>query len=297
MIRVIKTDLFRLFRTKAFYVYPIFVTVVMIVGLLFSKINSSSNVTVKIEYQSEMQIEEQESITAADENRDEDKGTVKVTFGWKQALESLYDSLMVFFLALTLMIFYTNESKNGFIKNSAGCVKDRMYMTFSKIVAGIVVLFIYIIEFAIISFIFSMLTAVLAGVKPEFVALTGNEAGNFWIFIGICLLAHIAIICILVFIYELTHSRAVGIVFGFLLAATLINQIIHGFVEVLQKNFGLLKEFDVGKYLMFENLLKAGDHGFDPSAYYPGTVTVMALIYTVLFGIMAAVVFKKKEVR
>ena len=32
MIKVLKTDLFRLFKSKAFYVYPIFILVIVILG-------------------------------------------------------------------------------------------------------------------------------------------------------------------------------------------------------------------------------------------------------------------------
>ena len=36
MLKIIKTDLFRLFRTKAFYVYPIFLVFVEIMSMCFS---------------------------------------------------------------------------------------------------------------------------------------------------------------------------------------------------------------------------------------------------------------------
>ena len=36
MIKILKTDLFRLFKSKAFYVYPIVVVIIMMIGMLFS---------------------------------------------------------------------------------------------------------------------------------------------------------------------------------------------------------------------------------------------------------------------
>ena len=127
MIRVLKTDFFRLFRTKAFYAYPIFLVIILtleltLMGIMTEKENVTDNDNgVTVEYYS------------ADENTDvqEDAAGAYTNFGIMDAFSSLSDGLLMLFLGITVVMFATSETRSGFNKNAAGCLNDRACMPLS----------------------------------------------------------------------------------------------------------------------------------------------------------------------
>ena len=106
MIKVFKTDLFRLFRTKAFYAFPVFIVIVMSLELMFTGIKKQEETA---SYTVETAVE-----TAA-----------YTEFGIRDMLGSVSDGLLLLFLGISAVMFATSESRNGFNKYAAGCVADR----------------------------------------------------------------------------------------------------------------------------------------------------------------------------
>ncbi len=269
MIKVLRTDFFRAFRTKAFYVFPIFVVFMCVMEMLFSASTVSSDGSV-VEY------------------------VVKsIEIGPDDLLADLYDGMLMLFLGIFLVIFCTDESKDGFLKNAAGTVARRAVMPISKMIVGIVTVFIYALEFAAIKTFFYWIMSLVQKVPMEYSALPAGDAGRYITFILLCVLVHVVIVVLLVLIHEVTHNRALGIVFIFIYAAELVDRLIVGFIGLLQSELGLLKGVKVSKYLMMFNILD----GYKGGNYAPLRLLIICLVWGILGGLAALVVSEKKDVR
>ena len=258
MLRVIRTDLYRLFRSKAFYVYPAFLVFLLSINTFFGP---------------------------ADE-------ALELTMGWEDIIMCTYDETLLF-MGIAFIIFVTCETRNGFVKNAVGCIKDRSYMVFSKILTGITIMVAYILEYAVLYLGFQFLKSVISGKKLVWKSIPEGNGVDFIKYVLICLLVDITILLVLELIHELTNSRAFGIVMAVILSSTLLEQLVHGIVELLQSSFGILKDFHVGQFLMIENI----SGGYKGSDYYPQAILILGLIYISLCTILSVTVLRKKDIR
>lgn len=287
MIKILKTDLFRLFKSKAFYVYPIVVVIIMMIGMLFS---------VNTDTKEEIVDDEQGGVVIKVYNPDADTENANnkyIFFGPTTIFESLYDGLMLMFLGIVLIIFSTCETRNGFVKNAVGCAVDRRYMPLSKMIIGVVIMVIYVIENIVITFIFNLFEALISGKSLKYQSLPDGDGSKFFGYLFMCILVHLAIIALLSFIHELTFSRALGIVLTVGLTTGLIEECAHGAVYLINYFFHILEGFNVGKYLLFENIAK----GYNSDNFHPEILPFMALIYLAIGALLAVKISQKKDVR
>ena len=284
MIKVFKTDLFRLFRSKTFYVFPIFVTVILIIELLFSAV-------VK-EAESEV-YNEDGSMTVSIDIKETPSEEQYEKFGISTLLESITDGTLLLFLGIALVIFATNESRNGFVKTAAGCVQDKGYMPLSKIAVGAVIVVIYTLEFAVLRFIFTAFTAAINGKSLKYVSLPEGDAGKFAGYILLCVLVHIAFSAMLMLMHEMFRSRAIGIVWIFLESTGLFAQLASALVVMLQTWFKILPDFNISNYLLMNNI----SDGYASKAFNPVILLIMSLIYIGCAGGAAMWMAKHRDVR
>ena len=297
MLRVLRTDLFRLFRSKCFYAYPVFLCITLILSLVFSVHESHTEETsndTRTEVtedadDGEFGIEIKVGIDDAGRNDDEKI----MTIGWKDLLEAMYDGMAIMFTTIVLIIFSTSETKRGFIKNAAGCVKDRAHMVLSKMIIGAVINVIYVIEYAVIAAISISLSAVISGRSLQWEGLPQGKAMENVGFYILCFCVNIAFITMILLIHEVFRSRSIGVVLAFILTSGLIEQMIHGCVYLIRQFFGILEDFNIGKYLLQENI----NEGFGKAAYFPENVGIMCLIYIFGCTILAVWVSRKKDIR
>ena len=182
MIKILKTDLFRLFKSKAFYVYPIVVVIIMMIGMLFS-VNTDTKEETVADEQGGVTIKvynpDADTENASDLSQDENAGKREkennkyIFFGPTTIFESLYDGLTLMFLGIVLIIFSTCETRNGYVKNAVGCAVDRRYMPLSKMIIGVVIMVIYVIENIVITFIFNLLEALISGKSLKYQPFNG----------------------------------------------------------------------------------------------------------------------------
>ena len=260
MIKVLRTDFYRALRTKAFYAFPIFVVLICIIEMCFSVSRVTADGVVQ-------------------------QVAVPVMIDAEALLAELHDGLLMTFLGLFLVIFCTDESKDGFLKNAAGRVSRRAVMPVSKIIVGIATIFIYALEFAIIRGVFCWIASLIQKVPLKFKALPEGDAGRYTLFILLCVLVHIAIVAILVLLHEITHNRALGIVFVFIYAAELVDRLIVGFMELLQSKLGLFEGIAFKKYLMMDNIID----GYQGANYAALRLLIISLVWVVI-GCGAAIV-------
>ena len=300
MIKVFKTDLFRLFRSKSFYAFPIFLIVFLTIELMFSGIVKETGTEVA-EDGTETVFETSSDADGAgvsievrvDAGQEESTENAYTEYGIKDLLGAVTDGMILMFLGITLVIFATNETKNGFIKTAAVCVSDKAYMPLSKIAVSLVITVIYVIEFAVLRFIFTFLSSAITGRPLKYVSLPEGDAGRFAAYILLCVLVHVAFSALLMLLHELFRSRAIGIVWIFVEAAGLFGEIIILLFVFLREGLHVFEGFEISKYLLMNNIM----NGYTSAAYNPATVLVMSLIYLICGGGAAMWLAKHKDVR
>ena len=261
MIKILKTDFFRLVRTGWFYVFPVFVVILLILECIFT-----------------ISIDDSENILA---------------FGIDSFFTCLYSGLLLLFLGFMLVVFYTNESRDGFLKNAAGCVPHRYYMTISNILVGIASLFIYVIEYAVIRFATLFIYSLLADRPMEYIPLAAGTAGRYTLFVLLTIFVNISMITILVLLHELAHSKVLGMIMVFLTASFLLERIIRLVMSLVKSTFNIVPGFEIGNYLLFSNI---GD-GFMSESYHPSIVLILCLIYTAGASYLAIRTCLAKDIR
>ena len=123
--------------------------------------------------------------------------------------------------------------------------------------------------------------------------LPDGDGSKFFGYLFMCILVHLAIIALLSFIHELTFSRALGIVLTVGLSTGLMEQCAHGAVYLINYFFHVLEGFNVGKYLLIENISK----GYTADSYHPEILPFMALIYLAIGALLAVKISQKKDIR
>ena len=322
MIKVIKTDLFRLFRSWVFYVFPLITVVFLALEMVFSAVidNESTVETTVVNEESGMETYSagdgvSENISASDNNAgqgsigtsnnngvsenigtpDNSTGSTEgyTGFGIADLFGFLTNGLIMMLMGFTLVIFATSETRNGFVKTAAGCLPNRGCMAVSKIVTGIVVLFAYIVEYALIRFVFTALFALIYKRPLKYIPLPEGSAGTYACYILLCILAHIAFAALIILIHQLFTSRPLGMVFVFVVSSGLFAEVIGFLSDLIRSSLEILPDFDITKYMMLSNMFSGCN---DPS-YHPAAMLVMSLVY--LAGGTAAAVFtaQKKDIR
>ena len=270
MIKVLKTDIYRALKTKAFYAYPVFLVLIFVMEFLFAtSAETYSDGAVVVE------------------------ATRTWNIGLQKILECLSDGLLALFLGIFYVLFCTEETRNGFVKNAAGIVPDRIMMPISKIIVGSVVTVVYTLEYALLSVIFTLISVMVSGGKLEWNPIPEGDGGRYAVFVLLCVLVHVAIVAILTLLHEITHNKALGILFSFLYSASLLDKILIGFTNLLKLRFGLFKGVVFNNYLMFYNI----SDGYNGTYYEPFRLFVICLFWCAAAGGLALVVTRRKDIR
>ncbi len=268
MIRVLKTDIFRAVRTKMFYVFPIFMVLFQVAEFLLQAVKT--------------------------ETETGETGPVlnEFIFSAPDLFSRLGDGMIMLFLGLFLAAFCNDESKNGFCKNVVGRVADRAYMPVSKMIVGTLALFVYIAEAIVIRTGFVAMQFAFAGKKLVWTALPDADKKGFITFLVLCIIGHIAFAAFLVLSHELLHSRAFGMVFAFLFSTAMLDQLLFMLQEILKSQFGILKDVELGKYLMVTMM----SEGWKSPLYSSGRLFLIAMIIGIPSAVAAIAVARKKDV-
>ncbi len=303
MIKVLKTDLFRLFKSKAFYVYPIFILVIVILGNILAayvkemeeETDTQGGLTVTVYEEgtetdivnADIEIKTGKAVT----DSEKEKLTVKIST--VEFFGNYFNGEILLFLGIVLVIFCTCETRFGFVKNAAGSVSDRGFMPLSKMIIGIVITVIYILEYAAIYASVQLIMALIRGNKIEYEALPVGDGPKFVEFLLITALVYIAFIAMTIALHELTHNRALGIVLAFVFSTTLLEQLLEGLMSLLQRFLGVFEGVEIKKYMLMTNVYD----GYLSENYHPGTTIVLSLVYIAVFTFLAVFISKKKEIR
>ncbi|MBP5533439.1 MAG: hypothetical protein J6X68_05685 [Lachnospiraceae bacterium] len=292
MIKVLKTDLYRLFRSKAFlFVFPIYLVIQLGIGMFFSAD------TVEVENGSDRQggiVIQRYDDTDTDVNvKVKEKTKLPVFISTEEMFGNLYTGQLMLFLGVVLVIFCTCETRMGFVKNAAGAVSDRAYMTVSKMIVGAVILVTYIIEYAVMYVLTQLLQGLISGRKIKYLPIPEGEGVAFIKYLLLCIFIHLVFIALIAVFHELTYNRALGIVVTFMFATTLIEEMIKGVVYLGRHFFDIWYELDINRYLLMTNI----GGGYKAGTYHPQIVLILSLIYFTVFTGLAVFISRKKEIR
>ena len=292
MIKVLKTDLYRLFRSKAFlFVFPIYLVIQLGIGMFFSAD------TVEVENGSDRQggiVIQRYDDTDTDVNvKVKEKTKLPVFISTEEMFGNLYTGQLMLFLGIVLVIFCTCETRMGFVKNAAGAVSDRAYMTVSKMIVGAVILVTYIIEYAVMYVLTQLLQGLISGRKIKYLPIPEGEGVAFIKYLLLCIFIHLVFIALIAVFHELTYNRALGIVVTFMFATTLIEEMIKGVVYLGRHFFDIWYELDINRYLLMTNI----GGGYKAGTYHPQIVLILSLIYFTVFTGLAVFISRKKEIR
>ena len=269
MLRILKADFYRLFHSFMFWVFFV-IRATSVITSIFERIYVSvrgvgfDGEAVTVQSSSPLMVE-----------------------------TSIFSGVLILFVGFTMVYFFGKERKHGFIKNVAGTVERREYMVFSKMVIGAFVTIIYVL----FDWICSILSWVIEGNK--FCAMTditvnGSSSvscGKLISSYGVAVLISFAFVVLFIMLMELIGITAPVYIFGFMLMTGLVDQIIAGIFNFIKSYLGLFTGFEISDYLLLFNL-----NGFGPETPNLLRFTVVALIYIVVFGGIAVLISRKKDI-
>lgn len=235
MINYIKMDLYKLFKGKALYI-----CMLIFLGLLSISVIEMKDMEKEEEYNISgitLTIEEKDNNSDVDNEMlqgikegIEDGQNVSypntgigmdtesvvnegITLGgWMRAIYS--GNLMINILLIVMAIFICNDFSGGFIKNTINIPKHKWYVNFSKIVSAMVVFLMQnIIGISVYLF------------AREFVfkASKIGEIKEVLIYILVEMLLYMGIVSIIMFVCNVTRSKAAGIISGMIISIQLIS--------------------------------------------------------------------------
>ncbi len=212
MLSLIRSDFYKLFRTKAFYACAIIAALLSSLGviLLNSAINSELGISA--------------SLLGYD-------GIYALTTGTSQA---------TLFVTIMISMFVPNEFSFGTIKNIASKGVSRMNIYLTKVVMGIFISIAYVLFCAVVSF---AVGSIMWGTGE----LTREVYLNIFKMLGLFLVAEIAIQCVFVmvgfFIRQTGGTVAVNLAITIAVPVVVIPAINFGVQSLLK-----VEDFDASKY-------------------------------------------------
>lgn len=235
MINYIKMDLYKLFKGKALYICMLIFLGLLSISVIEMKDMEKeeeyniSGITLTIEEKDNNSDVDNEMLQGIKEGFEEGQNVSYpntgigmdtesvvnegITLGgWMRAIYS--GNLMINILLIVMAIFICNDFSGGFIKNTINIPKHKWYVNFSKIVSAMVVFLMQnIIGISVYLF------------AREFVFEASKIGGikEVLIYILIEMLLYMGIVSIIMFVCNITRSKAAGIISGMIISIQLIS--------------------------------------------------------------------------
>lgn len=233
MLKYIKMDLYKLFKSKFFYVCML----VFLVLIIFVIVDTKWAEREVLSDKSQISIAEAEETHYADDTfytsgiGSDGFAIVELGINLKNLVNASYGSnIMVLMLLITVVIFICNDFSSGYIKNTITIPRYKWYTNISKLVTAAVILMVQNL-IAIIAYLWAIKYCFRSGVVGSFKGLIPYLAVEMVLYLGIT--AFFLLIC------DWTQSKALGISVSVFYACQLIGTMA---VFILYKVFDLKKE-------------------------------------------------------
>lgn len=287
MLNLIKMDLYRLFRTKSFWI----MIAVTIFVAFFSVFMTNFELTSKQDTVIDMA-----NASVSDVPPEE----ADVTFGvyvdtnpeWADRIDftdlvnsNICGQLLAILCVIFPPIFVNGEQKNGYIKNIAGHYHNRGILVLSKLVAvAVQVLVIFAVFF---------ISAAIMGRICWGDNLVFDDIGGFAKISSVHFLLHYAFAALVTAITILMRGSGLGITYG-VLSSTGITALLYAFTDIIIHKCGVSDEFSISRYFI-ESCI--GIVGTDLSGGDLTRVIAVGAVFLTASALISMTVMQKRDIR
>ncbi len=186
----------------------------------------------------------------------------------------LINYIILICVNIVMIGHWNSEHRNGFIKNYAGNINGRHKLAIAKMIVAIGAYTIYFV----IAILFCILDNKINGITIRWEPIGDMKwTMLLWYLIGIATLA------ISLFLYEITHSSALGYVFAIFYSLGLVEEIL---VQVI---YLINKDIPSWKYMLFMGI-QAEENSLAVNL-------LRTVLYIAVFTVGAVIITKKRDIK
>lgn len=282
MLNILKMDLYRMFKSKSFYVLNI-----ALVAIILS-LAGMMNFTLNMDYESAKEsgftfTSEDGSLDTGDssitkEEYDKTIEEIKQETDVAQFLSFQYSQMIIStLLAIFVALFICSELDSGFIKNIIPLRNSRINVVISKNI----IMVLFIIIQAIVAITTSIISTIILSGEINIV-----NTKEIIIFMALQILLRVAFSSLLIAISYLLKSKAAVMTIGILLAVN-----VHGIFLGLVDRFISIFGFSLSQLMIIGN---SKITKFESSDYQ--RVIIISIVYFIIYNIVSIIRTKRMEI-
>lgn len=277
MFNAIRADLYRMVKTKSFYVVAACTVVFLLMNLALLKTDldmaETEQQTVSEETDETVNLGMSVSMDTAPGEEATIMDVVYSTFSSKFA---------ALFLVVFVVLFSTADIHSGYLKNIGGQVANRAYLIISRAVCIVV----FTGGFMVLSFF-----TLLAGMKLILGYVHLGSLGAVASYLGIQFVLYAALALIVMCISVIVKNNAISMTVGICLCMNVMT-ILYGLINQTAAKMGF-ENFDILKYTITGNILLLPPD-MDKSIYLRCVGT--AVVFMILSAVLGAWTLRKRDI-
>lgn len=278
MFNMIKMDLYRMFKSRSFYVIGIIIAALLLFVTYIEKTDPLDSVSTSKQNMEE--ISDEDIIIGISVNPEYDEeGRISVLSDFTANCSGMVPAL--FFVIFTV-IFATADHTTGYDKNIAGQVKDRAYIIISKAVS----LFV----FTVIMSLWYMLMIALSHLVM-FGDVSPGDIKDLVSYTAVQIVLNYALVIIVMTFSIIFRNNLISMIVAICLCMHMFSLLYNG-IDLLLKKAGA-SDFSIVSYTVTGKIstLAAGAPVRDNIE-----ALVVAAAFVIFGGILSSVVFRKRDV-
>ena len=282
MLNIIKMDLYKMFRSKNFYILNIALIVTVLSMALLIKFTLNMDFEKgqqsNISYNSQLNDSSTNDSSITEEDYHALQAEAKDSISVNEFMMFLYSEFLISMLVVIfLSLFVCSEWDSGFIKNLIPLKSSRISLIISKNIT----LSLFIIIQGMISFIASIISNLLVSGRVNIF-----DFKELMIYLGLQILLKLAFGSFIILISYLFRSKATSISVGILLSLKF-----HGlFLNVLDKVINISK-FNLSELSIIGN---SNIINFSPNDYK--RIIIISIVYFILYNLISIIRVRKMEI-
>ena len=288
MLNMIKMEVYRMFHTKSAYI----IMLVMVFCVLFTNYMSFDEYNAETEAMKTAPVNAEVSYTDSQggENETPNLGltvTLPTTPGERVTVYDLFfanvqGKFIALFIAIFTVIFSNADLNSGFVKNTAGQVRNRFGLVAAKTVAVVLYTILTLVIFTILEVI---------SARVLFGYLEWGNVGEFLSYFGIQAVLHCAFMIVLTAVSVILRSNVLSMLLGVCLCMNL-TMMLYGMVNLLIQKLGF-ESFDFMAHTVTGTISMIP---MEMSGADVRSALIIAAAFTVCALALAGTVFQKRDV-
>lgn len=286
MINLIKMDVYRLLKTKSYYVMIIVTALlsIFLIAMLNLGIQMQQSVNEEV-----IELESDELLEYTDTTNNGIVIGVQVDASEEWIYDDIYftdyinenlqGGLLLILCVIFVPIYVNAEQKNGYIKNVAGQLKNKGTLVLSKLVA-------IALEVLTIFVVFTVVSAICGKIEFKDRFIFNDLATSFKI-LTLQYLLYFAMSSIVMAITLICRSSAVGITYGILSTMGVVGSILYAFTTIFNKYLNL-KNFNIQDYTVGTCITQIGNT--EISNIFANNVAIKSITVSVIFIVIPTII-------